>query len=171
MPISQTTLASYGQRAPLRKSATIVEEARAALKQTAFLCHSHQDAQFAKGLQGLLQDQGWQVYIDWEDTSMPPIPSRETAEKIQTRIRQLDWFFFLATSNSMASRWCPWEIGYADGVKDYDAILVFPTRDDAGRSYGNEYVQLYRHVDGAQGGVFGAFFPNERGVSLNRMVR
>jgi hypothetical protein len=171
MPILQSTLATYAAQAPLRKSATVVEEARVAKKQTAFLCHSHNDAKLAKGLQAFLQAQEWEVYIDWDDTTMPATPSRETAERIQQRIRQLDWFLFLATSGSVASRWCPWEIGYADGVKVYNSILVIPTRDSAGYTHGNEYLQLYRHIDGAEGGGFGAFKPNQRGVLLREMAR
>ena len=37
---------------------------------------------------------------DWEDTAMPEKPTRETAEKIQKKIRDNDWFLFLATPNS-----------------------------------------------------------------------
>ena len=169
MAINQSSFAEYAARAPVRKSAVIVEEARSSRKQTAFLSHSHQDAHLAKGVQGFLQAQGWEVYIDWEDLSMPPSPTRETAEKIQKRIRELDWFLFLATANSVTSRWCPWEIGYADGVKKYDSILVIPTRDRAGATHGSEYLQLYRHVDLTDTGAVGAFMPHARGNLLREM--
>ena len=53
----------------------------------------------------------------------------------------------LATRNSTESRWCPWEIGYADAVKDYERILIVPTEDDSGNWYGNEYLQLYKKID------------------------
>ena len=43
------------------------------------------------------------------------------------RIELADFFLFLATRNSMSSRWYPWEIGYADGAKPIDTILVIPT--------------------------------------------
>ena len=59
----------------------------------------------------------------------------------------MDWFLFLATSNSIQSRWCPWEIGFADSVKSYEKILIIPTEDDYGNWYGNEYLQLYKKVD------------------------
>ncbi len=122
-------------------------EAKAARQQTAFLSHSHKDAQLAKGLQVLLKQQGWDVYIDWEDSTMPETPDRQTAEKIQTKIRQCNWFLFLATPNSTVSRWCPWEIGYADGKKPLDSIFIIPTTDNSGKFYGNEYLQLYRRID------------------------
>jgi hypothetical protein len=144
----------------MEKSAIVVAEAKALGRQTAFLSHSHHDNVLAKGVQEFLQDMGWIVYIDWEDTAMPPVPDRTTAARIKEKIVELDWFLFLATENSMASRWCPWEIGYADGKKQYDKILIIPTLDDLGRAHGNEYLQLYRRVSDATVGGAGAFDPN-----------
>ncbi|TCU33511.1 hypothetical protein [Rhizobium azibense] len=97
---------------------------------------------------------------------MPERPDRRTAEKIQAKIRDLEMFFFLATQNSMASRWCPWEIGYADGVKSLNRILVIPTRDSRGVTHGNEYLELYRHLDKAQTGGIGSYDSAGRGIRL-----
>ncbi|PUU61759.1 hypothetical protein DCL23_26205, partial [Citrobacter freundii] len=58
-----------------------------------------------------------------------------------------DWFLFLATKNSTQSRWCPWEIGFADIAKGYEKILIIPTENDSGVWYGNEYLQLYKRMD------------------------
>ena len=116
MPVSQATLLNFASKAPMQKSAEVINFAKASRKQTAFLSHSHKNADLAKGVQAFLQAEGWDVYIDWEDSGMPESPNRETAERIQAKIRDLNWFLFLATKNSTESRWCPWEIGYADGV-------------------------------------------------------
>lgn len=113
---------------------------------TAFLCHSHHDAVLAKGLVVLLAEAGWTVYIDWEDHEMPSSPNRETAERIQRKIKEHSFFLFLATEKSMSSRWCPWELGYADGVKDFGRIFVVPTAEGS-TTHGNEYLQLYRRID------------------------
>lgn len=164
--IDQSSIFAYSSRAEARKSERIVEEARQAGRQTAFLSHSHKDSALAKGLQGFLQSNGWRVYIDWEDTSMPSMPNRETAQKIKEKIIRLDWFLYLATANSGSSRWCPWEIGYADGIKDIDKIVIIPTRDSAGLRHGNEYLDLYRKVDAAQSGGYGLFKPDNRGMLL-----
>lgn len=120
---------------------------RAYGQKTAFLCHSHKDQQLAIGLQQRLKEEGLNLYIDWQDASMPEEPNRETAENIQSIIRGSEIFLFLATQNSMSSRWCPWEIGYADGVKNINQIAIIPTRDAIGHYYGNEYLQLYRRID------------------------
>jgi hypothetical protein len=126
--------------------ASSLNEARTLGVKTAFLCHSHHDASLAKGLVQLLSDAGWRVYIDWQDAQMPETPNRETAQRIKQKIVDFEYFLFLATPNSIASRWCPWEIGYADGKKQIDHILVVPTTDGV-QTHGNEYLQLYRRVD------------------------
>lgn len=133
-----------------------------AAKQTAFLSHSHHDKDAAKGLQVYLKEKGWDVYIDWEDSTMPETPNRSTAQAIQGRIKLCNWFLFLATKNSTASRWCPWEIGYADGVKSLDSIVVIPTSDRSGRFYGNEYLQLYRRIDVSNSKELRAFPPGKQ---------
>jgi hypothetical protein len=144
MPVSQYELRIAAARyAPRVKT---LNEARAAAAQTAFLCHSHQDETLVKGLVTMLTDAGWNVYVDWQDTTLPAVPDRQTASRIQDRIRSLTYFLFLATANSMESRWCPWEIGYANGVKEIDRILIVPTVD-GGNTHGNEYLQLYRRID------------------------
>ena len=98
----------------------------------AFLCHSHSDAQYVKGFIQLLKEENIDVYVDWQDSSMPENTNRDTAVKIQQKIQEADYFFFLATPNSVKSRWCPWEIGYADGVKKYESIFIIPTQDRNG---------------------------------------
>ena len=58
----------------------------------------------------------------------------------------MDVFLFLATSRSIVSRWCPWEIGYADHAKSMRKVLIVPT-EESGKWYGNEYLQLYPKLD------------------------
>jgi|APLak6261666328_1056055.scaffolds.fasta_scaffold00582_6 hypothetical protein len=123
-----------------------LNEARASGFKTAFLCHSHKDRDLVKGLVTLFAESGWQIYVDWADESMPETPNRQTAGNIKQRIVDHNLFLFLATANSMASRWCPWEMGYADGKKHIDQILIIPTTDGA-KTHGNEYLELYRRVD------------------------
>ncbi len=55
-------------RSAATRQATVVarslNEARTLGVKTAFLCHSHNDANLAKGLVQLLSDAGWRFYID-----------------------------------------------------------------------------------------------------------
>jgi len=145
MPINVSTLrAASARRRP--DEARSLQEAHALHLKTVFLCHSHRDSDFVTGLVTLLREAGWRIYVDWADASMPDRPNRETAARIKQRIVSTHYFLFLATSNSMASRWCPWEIGYADGKKPIDAILICPTTDGM-TTHGSEYLDLYRRVD------------------------
>jgi hypothetical protein len=137
-----------------------LSEARSVGAKTAFLCHSHQDVDLARGFVTLLADSGWTVYVDWADPTMPEAPDGQTARRIQARIVELDYFIFLATARSMASRWCPWEIGYADGEKDIERILVVPTTDGV-TTHGSEYLELYRRIDRAEVGGLGAWQPGD----------
>ena len=156
MPLSARELRAAATATMRTKS---LSEARAAGYQTAFLSHSHVDRELAKGLARRLEEAGWRVYVDWEDSTMPSSPNRETAAKIKTKIIEHYWFLFLATQNSMTSRWCPWEIGYADGKKPIDRIIIIPTRDDAGSTHGNEYLQLYRRLDVSDRGALAVWQP------------
>jgi hypothetical protein len=165
MPISADVLRAAAARAtgPAVRS---LSEARSLGAKTAFLCHSHRDADLARGFVTLLTQTGWQVYIDWKDTEMPATPDRETAERIQQKILELQYFLFLATANSMASRWCPWEIGYADGKKPIERIVIVPTVE-AGRTHGNEYLQLYQNLDFSKSGQLAVWQPGQtRGGTL-----
>jgi len=147
MPISIDDLRAATSRPYRTQVAKSLREAVSMGKDTVFLCHSHNDRDLVQGVQALLMSSGWDVYVDWQDTSMPDRPNRETAERIQQKIHDLIWFLFLATPNSTRSRWCPWEIGFANGVKPIDSILVIATTDRQGTVYGNEYLDLYRRID------------------------
>jgi hypothetical protein len=132
-----------------------------------FLSHSHKDSEEAEALQAWLEGEyGLTVYIDWQDKSMPDPPDRETAERIQKAIKANDLFFFLATRNSVASRWCPWEIGYADEVKGKSKIKIITTQD-AYHVYGNEYLLLYEEI--SKGRLIDHI--TESNVPLSRLTR
>lgn len=165
------------RQAASRPSGRIVEsfsEAKLLGLQSAFLCHSHKDQYLALGLRNLLLSHGWKLYIDWLDQELPDRPDKTTAAKIKGKISSHKWFLFLATANSIVSRWCPWEIGYADAIKDYNSILLIRTEDDNGRWYGNEYLQLYHQIieanssDGKRG--YAVFAPSaEKGMWLEHL--
>lgn len=147
-------IGQYDLRHAAARNYTSNQRSKSYLQKTGFLCHSHQDREMALGLQQWLKEQGMDLYIDWQDASMPEQPNATTAARIRTVIRGANVFLFLATNNSMTSRWCPWELGFADGVKRNEQIAVISTRDASGNYYGNEYLQLYRRIDqSATGGA------------------
>lgn len=157
MPISITDIRLQARMGGRRVAKSLAEAQQNRLT-TAFLCHSHQDRDLVQGLINLLTRAGWHVYVDWMDSSMPTKPNRTTADKIKKRIRELDYFLFLATSNSVSSRWCPWEIGYADPHKYPEKLLIIPTREGT-VTHGSEYLDLYRRIDVRTDGSFAAVDP------------
>jgi metal-dependent hydrolase (beta-lactamase superfamily II) len=134
-----------------------LKEALASKIKTAFLCHSHKDKDLAKGLQVIFQENGLKLYIDWQDEKMPDQPDKITAERIKSKIKSLNLFIFLATKNSTESKWCPWEIGYADAAKFRNDIIIIATQDNSGNFYGNEYLRLYRQISETAQGGYGLF--------------
>ncbi len=159
MPITIDQLRRAAAQFKVPKVRTLLEAHSQGLK-TVFLCHSHHDELLVKGLIILLEESGWRVYVDWADTSMPETPNRETAERIQKKIVQLNYFLFLATARSTSSRWCPWEIGYADGKKPIDQILILPTTEGA-TTHGNEYLELYRRIEFSSMGQLAVWRPGQ----------
>lgn len=162
MPIRTSLLASKSINENYVIQADSIERLGARM---AFLSHSHKDRHLATGLQRLLQEAGWILYIDWQDSTMPNSPNSITASKIKNKIDQASLFLYLSTANSDASRWCPWEIGYADKSKSIDRIFIVPTQDENGVIYGNEYLQLYKRID-----VKSLFEPSLQMYNVNASV-
>jgi hypothetical protein len=173
---SELRTASSSQVRGFSALANSINEAKARHLRTAFLCHSHKDRAYALGLKAIIESQGGSLYIDWLDEEMPETPNRITAQRIKDKVAACDLFLFLATENSMVSRWCPWEIGYADGKKPIDSIVIVPTKDDLGRFHGNEYLQVYRRLEstgirvGSQPPTPSVIRPGEQwGVPINQL--
>ena len=169
MAIYYSTLRQAATR-PQATLAKTINEAQSLGVKTAFLCHSHVDKTLVEGFENYVRQKGWRIYIDWLDTSMPDKPNRTTANKIKAKIETTNIFIFLATRNSMTSRWCPWAIGYADGVKQIDDILVVPTIDDSLTYHGSEYLQLYRKLDVSAKDRFAVWAPGaEMGTAASSL--
>jgi len=148
------------------------KDASAVAAATIFLSHSHKDRAKAEGFIYYLASLGIKVYVDWNDSDMPRLINKETAEKIKVEIKTKALFMILATRNALESRWVPWEIGIADQCKGEQRILLIPVADSSGRFDGNEYLQLYRRVEEATKGGYGVFAPGElNGTTLDNYLR
>lgn len=164
------TIGQYDLKRAAARNSAQNQRSKGYQQKTGFLCHSHKDRELALGLQQWLKEQGLDLYIDWQDASMPETPDGATAARIRSVIRSADVFLLLATNDSLTSRWCPWELGFADGVKRNEQIAVISTSDSSGNHYGNEYLQLYRRIDqSAAGGALlwyqkGSHFPQNLGT-------
>lgn len=151
-------MAQYITRDELRSVATelgAVETARVrkaaasrSLEGSTFLSHSSKDDDLVAGAIQILENHGAKVYVDEIDPEMPPYTSERTAALLRSRIRDTSRFVLLASKNSKESKWVPWELGIADGVKGSSKIALFPASDS---SYdqawaSSEYLGLYDRI-------------------------
>lgn len=112
-----------------------------------FLSHSHEDRDLVIGLINIWIEDGLNVYVDWQDTTMPPTTNRETAEKIKDNIASNDLLVVLATKNALTSLWVPWEIGVADQVKGPERVYIVPIVNANEVATGREYFDLYGRME------------------------
>lgn len=158
--VSEEILSNYGSRIDLSESRDFIKAASSGIKHTIFLSHSHKDITAVKGFIKMLSRQGINVYIDSLDSSLPTITNRQTADKIKSKIKDIEFFWVLATTSALNSRWVPWEIGIADSIKAQDKVFIIPVNDATGKFAGNEYLQLYHRLELNQTGtIFEAYAP------------
>lgn len=131
------------ERAQVRKFA-----AGRSLQGSTFLSHSSKDDDLVTGAIRVLEGHGGKVYVDEVDPEMPPYTSEQTAALLKKRIRDTSRFVLLASKNSKESRWVPWELGVADGIKPAAHIALFPAADTAyDQSWASwEYLGLYDRI-------------------------
>lgn len=113
-----------------------------------FLSHSSKDDELVAGAISVLENHGGRVYVDEIDPEMPPYTNAKTAALLKTRIRDTSRFVLLASKNSKDSRWAPWELGIADGLKPPSNIALFPASDsNYDQSWASwEYLGLYDRI-------------------------
>lgn len=133
-----------------------------------FLSHSTKDAEIVLGVKVILEDLGKSVYVDWiEDAELDrKNVTPETAEVLRNRMRSCSSLIFIATENSSASKWTPWELGYFDGFKE-GGVAIFPVLEDWRSSFeGQEYLGLYPLVE--KSNALGSLEVNSKGSSRKR---
>lgn len=130
--------------------ATRIRKAAASrsLEGSTFLSHSSKDDDLVAGAILVLENHGAKVYVDEIDPEMPPYTSEKTAALLKTRIRETSRFVLLASKNSKESKWVPWELGVADGVKGVSKIALFPASDSSyDQTWASwEYLGLYDRI-------------------------
>ena len=135
-----------------------------------FLSHSNEDNDFIKKLLVFLKyaKGGIDGYVDWNDSQLPSRTNRQTAERLADRIRNARKFIFIATSKSLKSVWCSWELGYAERDKGIDNIAVLAAKPNNGHWKNNEYLQQYPWIEyNEQKKLFLVYMPNGSTVLLS----
>lgn len=114
-----------------------------------FLSHNIADANIVLGLQKTLEDLNYKVYVDWVvDPHLDRNKvSKETAAHLRERLKSSNSLFFVTSSNSVNSKWMPWECGYFDGFKGKVAIVPVTKENLPTNEYkGQEYLGLYPYA-------------------------
>ncbi|MGD0088554.1 MAG: toll/interleukin-1 receptor domain-containing protein [Planctomycetota bacterium] len=151
---------------PVKIASSLLKEAKA--ETTVFLSHSHHDKGRIEYARDVLAALDADIYVDWEDPTVPSITQPETARIIKARIQGANKFVMLASQNALGSKWVPWELGFADATKGLADVAIWPVADDYGRWEGSEYVAIYRRIEIADDGDLAVFSPNtNKGVGLD----
>lgn len=110
-----------------------------------FLSHSSDDKNFIRKLIIFLKygKGGVDAYVDWQDPMIPSETDVITAKRLKERISDASKFIYVATTNSLKSVWCSWELGFADKAKGVNSIAILAVKPNNGRWKKNEYLQQY----------------------------
>ena len=92
-----------------------------------FLSHSYLDKKTVYGVYKEFELIGYNTYVDWIiDPSLDRNNiTKATAEILRARMRQSKCLIYATSSNIIASKWMPWELGFMDGLKK-SKVAVFP---------------------------------------------
>jgi hypothetical protein len=132
----------------LNESMRIIAKSESQENKNIFLSHSSKDEKYLSSVIDFLQEYGGQVYIDKLDKDLPNTTNHETAVKLKGKIKTTDKFILFATKNSKESKWIPWELGLADGIKDYSMIAILPSAEnrDEENWAEQEYLGIYQKI-------------------------
>lgn len=113
-----------------------------------FLSHSSLDKKLVLTLLKLFNEAGYTVYIDWIDDKQLDRNNvtKSTAQTLKERMNSSRGLSFLTTKNSTISKWCPWELGYFDGLKN-ERCCILPVLEYSQSTFtGQEYLGLYPYL-------------------------
>ncbi len=114
-----------------------------------FLSHSYADKEYVKKLISMFADAGYHTYVDWIDDAHlnREDVTPQTADLLRKRIAQSKGLAYVTSSNITNSKWCPWELGFADG-KRYGKCCILPVLARQQESFsGQEYLGLYPYLE------------------------
>lgn len=126
----------------------IMKEASVGGHKTVFLSHSSKDNALVPSAISILNNHGASVYVDIKDTSLPSVPSIDTAKIIRSALGRCRKFVLLVSTNSQSSKWIPWELGISDGEKSPASVALLPVSESSNdqKWAEQEYLDLYDRI-------------------------
>ena len=113
-----------------------------------FLSHSYLDKVQVLALVKLFNKEHFSVYVDWmydKQLSRKNVDV-QTADLLRIRMKQSKGLSYLTTKNITNSKWCPWELGYFDGLKS-SKCCILPIMEYGSIFNGQEYLGLYPYLE------------------------
>ncbi|QIK79045.1 toll/interleukin-1 receptor domain-containing protein [Sphingomonas piscis] len=113
-----------------------------------FLSHSILDKELIAGAKLALEERGLSVYVDWiTDPQLDRTRvSTGTASHLRRRMRQCQMLVYVHSENAAVSKWCPWELGYFDGMRRGN-VFIMPVASNIKYGFeGQEYLGLYPYL-------------------------
>ena len=112
-----------------------------------FLSYSYSDKEYAKKIYALLTEEGFSVYIDLNDEMLDRNDTgRKTAKRLANIMDHCRSLIYVHTASAKVSKWCPWELGYMSGIRDFRCGII-PLLEDKEEFPHQEYLELYPVVD------------------------
>ena len=113
-----------------------------------FISHSSLDSHLTIALYNIFEQCGFHVYIDYEDNELnPQMVSSSTGEQLRTRMQNSKCLAYIATSNTPTSKWCPWELGYYDGISNGKCCILPINLGERKGFKGQEYLGMYPYLE------------------------
>ena len=116
-----------------------------------FICHTSKDKDEIRKLKAYFKNvEKKDAYVDWIDD--PELDrsniNEKTATRLQLRMQHSDKLYFVISKNSADSKWMPWELGYFNGRKGIQNIVIYPIYDVKEEEIfdfvGQEYLKIYK---------------------------
>lgn len=113
-----------------------------------FVSYSFSDKAYAIKVVNLLIKAGYKVYIDLFDSNLSRDKvSKETARRIAIQMDKCKGLLYLHSKSASVSKWCPWELGYFSGKKNFRCASL-PLKEYENDSFPNqEFLELYPYTD------------------------
>ena len=112
-----------------------------------FLSYCYTDKEYAIKIVNLFEKHGFTVYIDLKDPRLNRNKvDRNTVNRISSIMNRCKSLVYVHTASAKMSRWCPWELGYMSGKKNFRCATILLTEDKE-EFPRQEYLDIYPYLD------------------------
>ncbi len=108
-----------------------------------FLSYSLPDQYYAKLVFQKLKESGFTVYADFLDKKLSRSNiTKHTAEVLAATISKCKSLIYIHSRGAKNSKWCPWEVGLASGLKNFRCGILPLTEEFDSEYERQEYLTL-----------------------------